>query len=107
MLKLKTKTEFTAPGNMDMVTTTIRLIIDSQCTDRNNVVPKGYFYYPDENGVLITKPINFLTEWADITNITTLENGVSLLDLRAIVDLKLEAGNFFGTTVTDWEVDND
>jgi len=107
MLKLKTKTEFTAPGSMDMVQTTIRLIIDGTFTDVNNVVPKGYFYYPDENGVLVTKPINFLTEWSDMTGIATLETGVSLSALKELVSRKLDQGNYFGTVASDFIEDND
>jgi hypothetical protein len=107
MLKLKTKTEFTLPTKTGVVQSVIRLTIDSQFTDINNVIPNGYFYYPDENGVLMQRDTDFLTLWSDISSITTIEQGVSLADLEDIVRLKLESGNYYGTVSSDWIIDND
>lgn len=116
MLKLRTKTEFTAPGDRVNVTTTIRLIVDGIFFDANNADPKGYYYYNDENGKLVQKKINALKQWTDIesaeVSLPTLESSVNIkanilqrLKEFVLLQIMMEAGQNFGTTDTDWEED--
>ena len=122
MLKLKTKTEFTVevPGKREIRSVIVRLIIDGLRMDVNNVVPSGYYYFIDENNNVIK--LDDIVQnpflWSDIAQLETvlpvLESPTSLF-----TDLMQRLGNFvnyklhsegrsnYGTTDTDYEIDND
>ena len=116
MLKLRTKTEFTAPGDRVNVTTIIRLIIDGCFIDDNNINPTGYYYYNDENGRLVQKKINAMKQWETVepieetmpaleSNVHVRANFKQRLKEFTLMQIMIEATANFGTTDTDWEED--
>lgn len=116
MLKLKTKTQFTAPTDRGSVITIVRLIIDKLEVDINNITPKGYYYYNDEEGKLVQKKINAMKLWQDVRtaedSLPALEstsylydNIIQRLGEFTFLQLMIEAGVNFGTVSTDWEID--
>ena len=118
MLKLRTKTEFEAPGDRVNVQTVIRVIIDGLFLDNNNADPKGYYYYNDENGKLVQKHIKSLKQWSDVelaeTQLPPLASSTNLksnilqrLSEFFFLQIQMEAGENFGTIASDWELDTE
>lgn len=118
MLKLKTKTAFTAPTERGTINTVIRLIVDGLFMDQNNITPQGYYYYYDENGDIITKKINAMKQWdfvnAAESSLPVLESNIHLYDnvIQRLTDftfyqLGVEESLNFGTTASDWEIDTE
>ena len=120
MLKLKTKTEFTAPTERGTVQTIIHFIIDGLFIDKNNIAPKGYYYWYDETGAIYQRHIGDITllsmvkELEDSGTVPILGSTTNIYDniiqrLGEFTHLQMlaEEGTNFGTTADDWEVDND
>jgi hypothetical protein len=53
MLKLKTKTEFSIPTKRGIITGVVRFIIERLEIDINNIRAIGYYYYIDENNLVV------------------------------------------------------
>jgi len=120
MLKLKTKTEFPVANGRNIKNVIVRLIVESLAMDRNNVIPKGYYYYFDENGqvVLLDRIVENPILWSDIAlieqGLAPLQSATSLYSdlmqrLGQLVNYKLHAeGNTnYGASDEDFEIDND
>lgn len=120
MLKLKTKTEFPVANGRNIKNVIVRLIIEGLAMDKNNVIPKGYYYYFDENGqvVLLDRIVENPILWSDIAlieqGLPELSSSTNLCEdlmqrLTELVFFKLhqEGGTNYGTTDTDYEIDND
>ena len=122
MLKLKTTTQFQVPTQRGVVTTTVRLIVNSIKMETNNVYVEGYYYAFDANGAMIHKSDfggNSMKQWEDIE---LAENNI-LPDLSSVKNLKANAvqrleellkaqitaeyPDNYGTTGNDWVIDND
>lgn len=120
MLKLKTKTEFTAPIDRGTVQTIIYFIIDGLFIDKNNIVPKGYYYWYDEEGNIYQRHIKDITllstvkQLEDNEVVPVLESTTNIYDnviqrLKELVHLQMttEEPNNFGTVASDFIEDND
>ena len=120
MLKLKTKTEFAAPTDRGTVQTIIRFIIDGLVIDQNNITPKGYYYWHDENGKIYQRFISDPTLLENVKLaenngvVPTLESNVSIYNniiqrLAEFTELQMieEETQNFGTLASDWEIDNE
>lgn len=118
MLKLKTKTVFLVPDGRGVKSVIVRLIIDALQMDINNIIAKGYYYYIEDNEVVKLDNINTLTLWSDVAlaesvlpvmSSTTSLKADLMERLKQFVLLRLhaEAGTNYGTTDTDFEIDND
>jgi len=120
MLKLKTKTEFTAPTERGTVQTVIHFIIDGLFIDKNNIAPKGYYYWYDEQGNICQRHIKDITllstvkELEDSGTVPVLASNTNIYDniiqrLGEFTHLQMlaEEGQNFGTIASDWEVEID
>jgi len=120
MLKLKTKTEFTAPTDRGTVQTTIRFIIDGLFIDQNNITPKGYYYWYDTEGKIYQRHIQDPTllenvKLAEDNNIVPLLNSnkniysniIQRLGEFTQLQMSSEETKNFGTVASDWEIDNE
>ena len=118
MIKLKTKTEFLIPTKRGVVTGIVRFIIERLEVDINNITPIGYYYYIDENNLIVKLDnVGDPTQWEIVEGV---ENNL-LQPLNSIVNLKdnvlqrleeftmlqlaNESGDNYGTTPDDWEKD--
>ena len=120
MLKLKTKTEFAVQSGRVTKNVIIRLIVDGLRMDINNVIPSGSYYYFNENNeaVILDRIVENPILWSDIALIeqglpTMTSNSSLFTDLNQrlfqLVNFKLhsEGTSNYGTTDTDYEIDND
>lgn len=120
MLKLKTKTEFTAPTDRGTVQTTIRFIIDGLFIDKNNITPKGYYYWYDEDGKMYQRHIKDITLLETVkqlednsvvpllkSNINIYDNVIQRLGELTHLQITAEEKKNFGTLANDWVEDND
>src|SRR6478609_10250164 len=121
MLKRKTKTELPAPTDRGTINTIIHFIVDRITLDKNNIVPKGYYYWYDETGKIYQSFIqNSLKLWSDVrlaennnvvpllnSNINLEDNILQRMNEFADLQMTAEAGENFGTVLSDWipEVD--
>jgi len=122
MLKLRTKTEFQIPAPRAVKTAIVRLIIDGIFLDKNNITPKGYYYYIDENGQIIKLDdlgSNAQKQWVIVeqvenNNLPALNNTQNLyanisqrLEEFVMLQLQQESGDNYGTNPSDWEIDTE
>jgi hypothetical protein len=117
MLKLRTKTVFNIPTKRGVTEGIIYFIIDKILVDANNITPKGYYYYLDENQQPIKlDDINTLKEWAIVeqveTNLLSELNSTTSLQANlqqrlqefTMLQLEQENGENYGTLASDWEI---
>ena len=120
MYRLKTNAEFTAPTDRGTVQTVIRFIIDGLFIDRNNVTPKGYYYWYDAEGKIYQRHIKDATlletlKAAEDNNVVpALQSSVNIYAnvvqrLGELTHLQMlsEEGQNFGTVAADWIPDVD
>jgi len=120
MLKRKTKTEFTAPTDRGVTTTIIRFIIDGLFIDKNNITPKGYYYWYDEEGKMYQRHIKDITFLETVkqlednsivpllkSNINIYDNVIQRLGELTHLQMTAEEKENFGTLASDWVEDND
>ena len=121
MLKRKTKTEFPAPTDRGTINTIIHFIVDGVALDKNNIVPKGYYYWYDETGKIYQSFIqNSLKLWSDVrlaedngivpvlaSNVNLEDNILQRMNEFADLQMTAEAGENFGTILSDWETETD
>ena len=120
MLKLKTKTEFTARTDRGFIQTIIYFIIDGIFIDKNNITPKGYYYWYDSDGKMYDSKISEPTllqnvKLAENNNVVPLLKSNKNIEDNLIQRLKeftklqmiSEEPNNFGTVADDWIEDND
>jgi hypothetical protein len=120
MLKLKTKTEFTAPTDRGVVQTTIHFIIDGVFIDQNNITPRGYYYWYDEAGKIYQRHIGDPTLLENVklaedngvvpslaSTVSIYANIIQRLGEFTHLQMLAEETENFGTLASDWEVDND
>ena len=120
MLKLKTKTAFLVPEGRGVKSVIVRLIIDALQMDKNNVIPKGYYYYFNEDNQVVQ--LDKISEnpilWEDValaesqlpamTSTTSLKADLmERLKQFVLIRLHAEAGTNYGTSDTDFEDDNE
>jgi len=120
MLKLKTKTPFTVISGRVTKQVIIRLIVENLRMDINNVIPSGYYYYfnEDNEAVILDRIVENPILWSDIA---LIEQGLPAMTstsslftdlnqrLSQLVAFKLhsEGTSNYGTTDTDYIIDND
>ena len=98
--------------------TIIHFIIDGLFIDKNNIAPKGYYYWYDENGVICQRHIKDITLLSTVKEleysgvVPSLESTTNIYDniiqrLAEFTHLQMlaEEGTNFGTTASDWEVE--
>lgn len=124
MLKLKTKTEFQVPHDRGVKSVIVRMIISHfSMIDINNIKLEGYYYFLDEQGNAVKLPNsdfgqNAMKQWSDIealenANIVSVfestknlkSNLLQRLKELTLIQLQQEAGENYGTIVSDWEED--
>jgi hypothetical protein len=118
MKKLKTKTEFSIPTKRGIIKGVVRFIIERLEIDINNILAIGYYYYIDENNVVVKlDEVNTLNHWETVTMVENnilnpLADGISLkanvlqrLCEFTMLQLTTESGENYGTTPEDWEED--
>lgn len=118
MLKLRTKTEFQVPSSRGLKSVIIRMVIDGIFMDKNNITPQGYYYYLDENNVVVKLDSlgnNSRKEWALIEQIEenmllpfsdSVHLRANVLQrLKEFTNLQLmqESGENYNTVASDWE----
>jgi hypothetical protein len=118
MIKLRTKTAFSIPTKRGIITGVVRFIIERLEIDINNIRAIGYYYYIDENNVMVKlDEVNTLNQWETVTMVENnvlnpLSDGISLkanvlqrLEEFTMLQLTTETGENYGTTPDDWEED--
>jgi hypothetical protein len=120
MIQLRTKKEFSIPTKRGVVSGIIRFTIDKLEVDINNITPKGYYYYFDENNIVVKLDnlgSNSMKQWELIEQVETnllnpLGSATSLkanilqrLEEFTMLQLTTESGENYGTTPDDWEAD--
>lgn len=118
MLRLKTKTEKTVAYGRATKQVIIHLIIDNLHINRNNVTGIGYYYYYDNNGLVVRlSDINTVTQIAlfeEIENnfLSPLEstqnvfkNVLQRLKETTLMNIAQEEGESYGILVADLEDD--
>jgi hypothetical protein len=118
MIQLRTKTVFSIPTKRGIITGVVRFIIDRLEIDINNIRAIGYYYYIDEDNLVVKlDEVNTLNQWETVTMIENnilnpLINSVSLkanllqrLEEFTMLQLTTESGENYGTTPDDWEQD--
>ncbi len=118
MLKLRTKKEFKIPTKRGVILGIIRFTIERLEVDINNIIPIGYYYYIDENDLIVKLDnVKDPTQWEIVESIEanlldSLNSAVSLKDnvlqrLEEFTTMQLatESGDNYGTTPDDWEKD--
>jgi hypothetical protein len=117
MLKLRTKTEFDIPTKRGVINGIVYMIVDKIEVDTNNISPKGYYYYLDENNQPVKlDDIKGLKEWAIVEQVeqNMLSELTSTVSLQAnlqqrlqeftMLQLQQESGENYGTLASDWEI---
>jgi hypothetical protein len=120
MYRLKTNGNFIAPIDRGTVSTVIRFIIDGLFIDKNNITPKGYYYWYDESGKIYQRHIGDITlletvkQLEDSETVPSLQSNVNIYDnviqrLGELTKLQMiaEEGQNFGTLASDWVIDTD
>ncbi len=124
MLKLRTKTVKTVPAQLPLrgtVDIILRIIIDKIEIDKNGITPKGYYYYLNENG-LVVKLCDIGPKAYQLWDvIIQIENNQMVAPLASSANLyenvmqrleeffelqqQQETGQNYGTLPGDWEAD--
>jgi hypothetical protein len=118
MIKLRTKTEFSIPTKRAIITGLVRFIIERLEIDLNNIRAIGYYYYIDEDNLVVKlDEVNTLNQWDTVTMVENnvlnpLSDDISLkanvlqrLEEFTMLQLTNESGENYGTTPDDWEKD--
>lgn len=118
MIKLKTKTNFTLPTKRGVINGIVRMIVERLEIDINNITAIGYYYFIDENQLIIKlDEIKSLNLWSNVREVerSMLSTFNSTTDLKAniiqrleeftMLQLTIEANENYGTIVNDWEKD--
>jgi hypothetical protein len=118
MIKLRTKTAFSIPTKRGIITGVVRFIIERLEIDINNIRAIGYYYYIDENNVVVKlDEVNTLNQWDTVAMVENnvlnpLNDGVNLkanllqrLREFTMLQLTTESGENYGTKPEDWKAD--
>jgi hypothetical protein len=118
MIKLRTKTAFSIPTKRGIITGVVRFIIERLEIDINNIRAIGYYYFIDENNVVVKLDlVNTLNQWDTVSMVENnilnpLSDTISLksnllqrLGEFTMLTLTTESGENYATTPEDWEAD--